>query len=214
MSSQLIKISRPTKIELLRLRKRLALARRYYSLLEDRESLLLQTFRDTLVKLIEARTRLNKLLREAASSYNTALSIYGWRAIEAQSRSVSYEAVLNARYKNVLGVWTLHYEPAAEPRFEEHLVPELAQLQLVRGDVAKTLAEVISYERTLVNIGMEIARLKRIVNMLEKVYIPRLWRTIRYLSMKFDEAYREDVVRVIRIKRMLEARAPTSTSPL
>jgi len=207
VSSQIIKISRPTKIELLRLRKRLALARRYYNLLKDRETLLLQTLRDTLVKLIEARTRLNKLLREVAESYSTALSIYGWNFLEAQSRAVGYRIILNAKYKNVLGVWTLHYEPAAEPLSEAHLVPELAQLQLVRGDVVKTLSEVISYERTIVNIGMEIARLKRIVNMLEKVYIPRLERTIKYLSMKFDEAYREDVVRIIRIKRMLEARS-------
>jgi len=37
MSTAIIRIPRPTRIELLRLKKRLALARRFHSLLRDRE---------------------------------------------------------------------------------------------------------------------------------------------------------------------------------
>jgi V/A-type H+-transporting ATPase subunit D len=57
-----------------------------------------------------------------------------------------------------------------------------------------------------VNVGAEIRRLRRIVNMLEKVYIPRLEKTIKYLTMKFDELSREEVIRAIKIKRKIEVR--------
>jgi vacuolar-type H+-ATPase subunit D/Vma8 len=48
MSMEIIRIPRPTRIELLKLRKRLILARRFYNLLRDRELYLLETFRETL----------------------------------------------------------------------------------------------------------------------------------------------------------------------
>ena len=210
MSTQLIKISRPTKLELIRLRKRLSLARRYYNILKDRESFLLQTFRETLIKLVEERRRLNKLLSEALGSYYTAMSIHGWRAVEAQAAAVKEEVYLNARYKNILGVWTFTYEPSTRLEPQPGLLPELAPLQAVRNDILESVARVVEYEKTLVNIGAEISRLKRVVNMLEKVYIPRLERTIRYLSMKFDEAYREETIRAIKVKRMLESRTAQS----
>ncbi|MCC6053084.1 MAG: V-type ATP synthase subunit D, partial [Desulfurococcaceae archaeon] len=65
------------------------------------------------------------------------------------------------------------------------------------------VAEIAEYEKTLVNIGAEIVRLKRVVSMLEKIYIPRLERTIRYLSMKFDEMRREETIRAIKVKKKI-----------
>ncbi|WP_440059560.1 V-type ATP synthase subunit D [Thermogladius sp. 4427co] len=206
MSLQIIKISRPTKIELIRLRKRLALARRYYNILKDRETFLLQSFRDTYMRLVEDRRLLNKLLGEALNSYYTALSIHGWQSIIEQAGVVREEAVFKATYKNILGVWVYGFEPGARISPQPQLLPELAGLQRVRNDILTLIARIAENERALINIGMEISRLRRIVNTLEKVYIPRLEKTIRYLSMKFDEMQREDTVRTLRVKRMLEAR--------
>ena len=206
MSAPAIKISRPTKLELIKLRKRLALARRYYNILKDRESLLLQTFRETLLKLIEERRRLNKALAEAYQSYYNSVSLHGWKTMEAEAASVKEEVFFKAVYKNILGVWTFEFQPSAKLKPQENLVPELYGLQKARSEIVETLARVSEYEKTLVNIGAEISRLKRVVNMLEKVYIPRLERTIRYLSLKFDEVYREETIRALKVKRMLEGR--------
>ncbi|MCI4461733.1 MAG: V-type ATP synthase subunit D [Thermogladius sp.] len=206
MSAPAIKISRPTKLELIKLRKRLALARRYYNILKDRESLLLQTFRETLLKLIEERRRLNKALAEAYQSYYNSVSLHGWKTMEAEAASVKEEVFFKAVYKNILGVWTFEFQPSAKLKPQENLVPELYGLQKARSEIVETLARVSEYEKTLVSIGAEISRLKRVVNMLEKVYIPRLERTIRYLSLKFDEVYREETIRALKVKRMLEGR--------
>jgi V/A-type H+-transporting ATPase subunit D len=206
VSAPAIKISRPTKLELIKLRKRLALARRYYNILKDRESLLLQTFRETLLKLIEERRRLNKALAEAYQSYYNSVSLHGWKTMEAEAASVKEEVFFKAVYKNILGVWTFEFQPSAKLKPQENLVPELYGLQKARSEIVETLARVSEYEKTLVSIGAEISRLKRVVNMLEKVYIPRLERTIRYLSLKFDEVYREETIRALKVKRMLEGR--------
>ncbi|MEM2055933.1 MAG: V-type ATP synthase subunit D, partial [Sulfolobales archaeon] len=60
------------------------------------------------------------------------------------------------------------------------------------------------YEKSLVLLGSEIARTRRKVMMLEKVLIPRIMKTIAYLKMKFDEMEREEKVRLMRTKAMLE----------
>jgi V/A-type H+-transporting ATPase subunit D len=57
MSTATIRIPRPTRIELLRLKKRLNLAKRFHSLLRDREVYLLEVFRETLKSLIDARRK-------------------------------------------------------------------------------------------------------------------------------------------------------------
>jgi vacuolar-type H+-ATPase subunit D/Vma8 len=88
MSIEIIRIPRPTRIELLKLRKRLTLARRFYSLLRDRELYLLETFRETLKAVVEARRRLNELLITALSNYYTSLYLHGLEAVEAYSATV------------------------------------------------------------------------------------------------------------------------------
>jgi len=206
MSMEIIRVSRPTRIELLKLRKRLYLARRFYNLLRDREIYLLETFRETLKAVVEARRRLNELLMTAFSNYYSSLYLHGLQAVEAYSATVPPTLKLQVGYKNVMGVWCYTYEFIDIPEPLPYLPVEFSNLQSTRREILELIARISEYEKTLVNIGAEIRRLRRIVNTLEKIYIPRLEKTIRYLSMKFDELSREEVIRAIKIKRKLEVR--------
>jgi V/A-type H+-transporting ATPase subunit D len=203
MSTAIIRIPRPTRIELLRLKKRLNLARRFHSLLRDREVYLLEVFRETLKSLIEARRRLNSQLLTAYTSYYNSLYIHGTRALEGYASTVPARVSLQLGYKNIMGVWTYTYKLTGAPEPAPSLPLELAELQRVRGNIVELVAEIAEYEKALVNIGAEIVRLKRVVSMLEKIYIPRLERTIRYLSMKFDEMRREETIRAIKVKKKI-----------
>lgn len=206
MSAPMIKVSRPTKIELLRLKRRLALARRYHGLLKDRETYLAQVFRETLKELVEARRELSALLASLHESYGEALAALGHGAVAQYAALRGGGLRFSVGYRNVMGVWVLSMEPAGVPRPDPRLPLELLPLQASAERLAALAARVAEGERALVNLGQEIARLRRVVNMLEKVYIPRLERTIKYLSMKFDELSREESIRAIRVKKMLESR--------
>ncbi len=203
MSTAIIRIPRPTRIELLKLKKRLALARRFHSLLRDREVYLLEVFRETLKSLVEARKKLNNLLFSAYTSYYNALYMHGLEALNAYASTIPSSVKLNVGYKNIMGVWSYTYKLLDTPSPQPYLPLELAELQLARSSIVELLAEIAEYEKTLVNLGAEIMRLKRIVSMLEKIYIPRLERTIKYLSMKFDEMRREETIRAIKIKKKI-----------
>jgi V/A-type H+-transporting ATPase subunit D len=203
MSMQIIKVSRPTRIELLRLRRRLRLARRFYNLLKDRETYLLEVFRNLLREVVKTRQELNELLIKAYSSYYTSLYLEGLEGLNVYASTIPQTLNLYVSYKNIMGVWTYTYRFEGIPPPQPQLPLELSDLQVGRERILELLAKVFEYEKTLVNVGAEIARLRRIVNILEKSYIPRLTNTIRYLSMKFEELQREETIRAIRVKKKL-----------
>jgi V/A-type H+-transporting ATPase subunit D len=200
---QIIKVSRPTRIELLRLRRRLRLARRFYNLLKDREAYLLEVFRNLLREVVKTRRELNELLIKAYSSYYTSLYLEGLEGLNVYASTIPQTLNLYVSYKNIMGIWTYTYGFEGIPPPQPQLPLELSDLQVGREKILELLAKVFEYEKTLVNVGAEIARLRRIVNILEKSYIPRLTNTIRYLSMKFEELQREETIRAIRVKKKL-----------
>ena len=52
----------------------------------------------------------------------------------------------------------------------------------------------------------EIEKNKRRVNALENVMIPQLEATIKYITMKLDENERSSLVRLMKVKSMIEGR--------
>jgi len=71
MPQQLIKVARPTKIELIKLRRRLVLASRIQKIIKDRVSILILEFLQIARQTVEAK---RKLLEGFSENYK-ALSI-------------------------------------------------------------------------------------------------------------------------------------------
>ncbi|MEM4514199.1 MAG: V-type ATP synthase subunit D [Ignisphaera sp.] len=205
MSSEIIKLPRVTKIELIRLRRRLALTRRLHRILRDRMTLLVQEFYIALRKSLELRQKLNALLTEVYPQYYRTLRFYGGESLFLAASTTQPNKVMYGT-RNVLGIVVplLELEEISKPSV---ILPlEVADIQLKKEEIIKILIELGEYEKTLYLIGREVSRLRRRVQMIEKILIPRLLNTIRYLTMKFDEMEREEKVRSIKIKAMLSAK--------
>ncbi|MEM2220963.1 MAG: V-type ATP synthase subunit D, partial [Ignisphaera sp.] len=108
-----------------------------------------------------------------------------------------------AGVRNVMGVPAPMIELAMVPESSSILPIEVSTIQNKRREVLETITRLAEYEKELLNLGKEIARVRRIVTMLEKVLIPRILKTIMYLTMKFDEMEREEKVRSLKIKTLL-----------
>jgi V/A-type H+-transporting ATPase subunit D len=67
-------------------------------------------------------------------------------------------------------------------------------------DAVKILAELSGIEAALTKLAEAIASVKRRVNSLEYVIIPRMDNTIRFIRMYLEEREREDFFRLKRIK--------------
>lgn len=177
-----------------------------HRILRDRLTFLVQEFYTVYRKVFESRDQLNKLLSELYSMYSNALAIHGPEVITEGAMTLSETIEVVAGTRNVMGVIAPVLELSKIPSPTPALPIEVCEIQARRKELIETLIKIAEYEKELVRLGAEISRIKRIVTMLERVLIPRLINTIRYLSMKFDEMERDEKIVKMKMKAILARR--------
>jgi V/A-type H+-transporting ATPase subunit D len=201
---ELIKV-RPTKIELVKLKRRLFLAQRVQKIVKDRLSILTMEFLQTARDTVEAK---RKLLDESSKLYK-ALSIaagyHGYIAMEKELIATEADLKVTAGSRNIAGVRIPSFElmDNAKPVRGYNLVDTSSWLDRaaqLSEECLRAIVELAELQRNFELLAMEINRTKRITNALEYVVIPGLQATINYLNMKFEERDREEKARLKRVK--------------
>ena len=210
MPQQLIRV-RPTKIELVKLKRRLSLAERVQKILKDRLSILTMEFLQATRETVEARRQLVDVLSEAYKALSIATGYHGYIALEKELIATEADLKLTAGLRNIAGVRipSLELMSNEKSRRGYDLVDTSSWLDHAAQLFEKCLEAIIELaelQRGLELLGMEIKRTKRITNALEYVVIPALQVTISYLHMKFEERDREEKVRLKRVKILVAQR--------
>jgi V/A-type H+-transporting ATPase subunit D len=209
MPRQIIKVTRPTKIELIRLRRRLVLATRIQKIVKDRVSILILEFLQIARQTVEAK---RKLLEEFSGTYR-ALSItagyHGYITLEKELVASERGLGIAAGQRNIGGVRIPAFElKEAERELGGYSLSDtsswLDRTTELSAECLETIVELAELQRSLELLGREINRTKRILNALEYLIIPALSATIKYLYMKFEERDREEKSRLKRVKVLLE----------
>lgn len=207
---QLIKV-RPTKIELIKLRRRLSLASRIQKIVKDKLSILMLEFLQIAREIAEARRKLLDEFSEAYKALSIAAGYHGYIALEKELIATERDLEIATGSRNVVGARIPSFElKGAERAIRRYnlvdtssWLDQTAQLSEKCLEAIVVLAELQS---SLELLGREINRTKRIVNALEYLVIPSLQATIKYLYMKFEERDREEKSRLKRVKVLLEQR--------
>lgn len=203
----LIKV-RPTKIELVKLKRRLALAQRVQKIVKDRLSILSLEFLQAARDAVEARRKLVDELSKLYRALSIAAGYHGYIALEKELMATEAPLELAAGVRNVAGVRIPSFELGSRvsSRKRYSLVDTSSWLDHaaeLSEECLKTIVELAELERNFELLAMEIGRTKRITNALEYMVIPRLEATISYLNMKFEERDREEKARLKRVKRLV-----------
>ena len=208
MPQQLIKV-RPTKIELIKLRRRLSLASRIQKIVKDRLSILMMEFLQIARETAAAK---RKLLDEFSETYK-ALSItagyHGYIALEKELIATERDVEIATGSRNVAGARIPSFELKGPKRAVRGYNPGdtsawLDQTAQLSEECLEAIVALAELQNSLELLGREINRTKRIVNALEYLIIPSLQVTIKYLYMKFEERDREEKSRLKRVKMLLE----------
>jgi len=208
MPEQLIKV-RPTKIELIRLKRRLSLTERVQKIVKDRLSILTLEFLQTARETVEAKKKLVDEFPEVYKALSLASGYHGYLALEKEFMATEMNLKVAAGSRNIAGVRTPSFELGGTERAvrgyslvdTSSCVDRAAQLC---EKCLETIVELAELQRSLELLGMEINRTKRISNALEYIMIPGLQATIKYLYMKFEERDREEKARLKRVKVLLQ----------
>ncbi len=203
--SSLLRV-RPTKIELIRLRKRLQLARKVHRILRERLTILVNEF---LVKIREAYALRREVSENLVNVYSRAFllySVYGENITRYYSSATREKLRAIVGLENIMGVKTTTVRLEKPEYVEETLIRDLGVFREEAINIIRNIIELGKTEKAIDSLGKEILRTKRKVNALEYTLIPQIWNTIRYLRMKFEEREREEKARLKRVKALLERR--------
>jgi len=201
---ELIKV-RPTKIELVRLKRRLSLAQRVEKIVKDRLSILTMEFLQTARDTVEAKRKLLDELSRLYKALSIAAGYHGYIALEKDLIATEAGSKVTAGSRNIAGVRIPSFElmDNEKPMRGYNLVDTSSWLDRaaqLSEESLRAIVELAELQRNFELLAMEINRTKRITNALEYIVIPGLQTTINYLNMKFEERAREEKARLKRVK--------------
>ena len=183
---QLLRV-RPTKIELVKLKRRLSLAQRVQKIVKDRLSILTMEFLQTARDTIEAKSKLLEVSSQLYKALSIAAGYHGYIAMGKELTAAEADLKVVAGSRNIAGVRIPSFELTGDGK-------------TMKGYSLTDTSSWLDRAAQLSELAMEINRTKRITNALEYVVIPGLQATISYLNMKFEERDREEKARLKRVK--------------
>ncbi|MCK5585013.1 V-type ATP synthase subunit D [Candidatus Bipolaricaulota bacterium] len=205
--AQLIKV-RPTKIELVKLKRRLGLSSRIHKIMKDRLSILTMEFLQAARQTVTAKQHTIDAMNQAYKAMTIASGYHGYVALQKELSASQADITVTAGPRNVAGVRIPSLE-LNEPTggLRGYNMAQTSSLVDSAADTARealrAIIELAELQRGLELLGTEINRTKRIANALEYILIPNLKATIRFLAMKFEERDREEKARLKRVKVIL-----------
>jgi V/A-type H+-transporting ATPase subunit D len=219
VSSELTGIH-PTRLELLRLRRRKTLAEGIIDILEKDLEALMTTLFELLKKIQLLRSRVFEALKEAYSLFIEAEMRIGSRKIEEVSlaaKSVDFLLDVDTR-SGVLGI-----QLPTVKLMEGKMDPLLPRVSIL--DTSAKLDESSSRTWDAINFIIKLAEAeasireildvisikRRQVNRLQYRVLPELDKAIRYIELILEETERQDTIRVRVLQRKRKERALIST---
>ena len=196
-------------MELLRLRKRLGLAKRGYDLLKRKQDELMRQFLELMERIGDLRKQIEDRLAAAHRGFLMARSVMDRESME--------EAIMFPNQKLTLNVFTLPVMNLRLPQFDVKsegkvysygLLNTSAELDSALGAYSELLPEMLrlaQIERSVELLANEIEVTRRRVNALEYILIPNLQDTIKYITMRLDEMERSNLSRLMRIKEIVRS---------
>ncbi len=197
----------PTRMQLLRLKKRLVMSKRGHKLLKDKMEGLVQSFMALVGEYGKLRDEIDREVPRTLSLFMLAQGISGEEAVTAALEETDTRLDVAIERKSVMSV---AYPEVALEGFE--LRPSYSTLATSTDfdmasasmrDVFPRLLALASKEEAVMRMADEIEKTRRRVNALEYVMIPSLAGTIKEISSKLEEAERSSRARLMKVKDMI-----------
>ncbi len=201
----------PTRMEMTRLKKRLATSIRGHKLLKDKRDDLMKKFLDLIRKNKELREQVEQEISDIYGGFVVASAVMSPQMLEEALMLPKQSIDLEVGERNVMSVTVPSFEFNASENSDSDIYSygfvatsgELDDSVAAVKNVLPHLLELAQIEKSAQMIAEEIERTRRRVNALEYVQIPDLEETIKYIKMKLDENERGNQTRLMKIKDMM-----------
>jgi V/A-type H+-transporting ATPase subunit D len=199
---------KPTRSELIKLKKKIKLAKSGYNLLKKKRDGLILEFFEVMKKAKTLRQELTDEYIVALEKMNMARAVEGDIALKSLAMAISQKPSITLNKKNIMGVVVPKIESTGlQKTITERGYGVLAGSSLIDDSAAayeKVLEKVIlaaEIETSMKRLLSEIEKTKRRVNALEFAVIPKMQKTEAFIKLRLEEMERESIFRLKRIKK-------------
>jgi V/A-type H+/Na+-transporting ATPase subunit D len=198
----------PTKTNLLKLKSDLNFTRQGYELLDQKRNILIIELLALVDQTADYQQRVDTALGKAYQALEEAVLDMGKLKVQYLSGAVNITTDINIRYRKVMGVSL----PVVQTEFKEN-PPYYSPMgtSFWIDNSLKSFKEALSLLGRLSELKISVLRLAnevkktiRKVNALEKIAIPDLKDTVRYIEGRLEENERDMFVLMSMVKENLE----------
>ncbi len=197
----------PTRMNLILTRKSMVLARKGHSLLKRKREALVTEFFSMLNESSVDRARLQQMLQVAYKTTVMASTFSGDFELEQASFYVNDASQINMGVKNVMGVRIPEIQGiGAGQKLDEPFQASTAVSDVSSsfGGVKDMIVATAKREQSLRRLIIEIEKVKRRVNALEYILLPKLKKESSYISFRLEEMERDTFSALKHVKKKLE----------
>lgn len=202
----------PTRMELTKLKKRLATSTRGHKLLKDKQDELMRRFIDLVKYNNVLRKEVEEMLGGAFKDFVMARAVMSSEFLEEAIAYPKESISLEVNVKNIMSVNVpvMEFKRSMEddagsiyPYGFGNTSTELDGAIEKLYSILPKLLELAEVEKSCQLMADEIEKTRRRVNALEYMTIPSLQETIKFIKMKLDENERSATTRLMKVKSMI-----------
>lgn len=190
------------------LKRRTLSAKRGHKLLKDKQDGLIQAFLAVIRNAKKLRIRVEEELQITFRNFLIAAAWMPPGYLQNALSSPQASVELTVLTKSVMGVKIPMFTLKREGSIRTYGYPTtnalLDDAVTALENVFDLLVELAQIEKQAENMAIELQTTRRRVNALQYKMIPDMRDTVKFITMKLDEAERSAIVSVMRIKSALE----------
>jgi len=198
----------PTKTNLLKLKSDLNFTRQGYELLDQKRNILIIELLALVDQTADYQQRVDAALGKAYQALEEAVLDMGKLKVQYLSGAVNITTDINIRYRKVMGVSL----PVVQTEFKEnppYYSPMGTSFWIDNSlksfkEALNLLGRLSELKISVLRLANEVKKTIRKVNALEKIAIPDLKDTVRYIEGRLEENERDMFVLMSMVKENLE----------
>lgn len=209
MSASFGRSALPTKIELIRIKRSLKVAKMVHKILDDKREVLLKRIDEMIEEANKAREDIWAPLETIYSAVFDAYLSLGTGTLEsiAMLTPSGMEVDVNIRRIVDVKVPTLQVSTKNLKSLSYGFADTNASVdkaaKLIKN-VLPGICKAAEFENAIFSLAKELERTQRLINALEYVIMPQYENSIRFITATLEEREREEFVRLKKVKVVLE----------
>ena len=197
----------PTRMELIRLKAKLKVARRGHKLLKEKRDGLMKEFMKIIRQVRDLRTEVEGKMADGFKAFVFAAADMRPEVTQEVLSWPAREMSLGVETKNIMSVVVPEFDYQETGGYICYALAStssgLDTSLKIFSEALEKIVKMAQIEHTARLLSVEIEKTRRRVNALEHIFVPQMQQNIKYISNKLDEQERSALSALLRVKETL-----------